>query len=116
MTIYALALAATLYAIGAHTKFQHTRIAMKKMIVVVLLSALAGCAEKPEPEIDADCSVSMSNTRTAYGEPEEWTSYDADGYHSRSWWYWSIGFERSFAWGSDVEGCNWSDYNFTPII
>lgn len=88
---------------------------MKRLITLALLASLAGCIDEEEKEKDGDCSKSMANTVKAYGQPEEWTSYDADGYHSRSWWYWSIGFERSFAWGSNIDGCDWSDYNFVPI-
>ena len=84
-------------------------------IYLALSLSIAGCFPEDEKEKDGDCSTSMANTVKAYGPAEEWTSYDADGYHSRSWWYWSIGFERSFTWGSNIDGCDWSDYNFAPI-
>jgi hypothetical protein len=88
---------------------------LNRLIVMLAIVSLAGCVDDGDNEKDGDCSIARANTKAAYGEPEEWIAYDSDRYHSLSWWYWSIGFERSFAWGSDIYGCDWSDYNFTPI-
>jgi hypothetical protein len=64
-----------------------------------------------------NCDDAIEDTIKDVGvQPEEVTRYDADGYHSHSYWWWARGFERTFTWGSNVEGgCETSDYHFSPI-
>jgi hypothetical protein len=62
-----------------------------------------------------NCKNEMQEKKDQYGEPEETSKYDSDGYHSEDWWYWSKGVQFTFTWGTDVEGCDVSKYTFDPI-
>ena len=65
---------------------------------------------------DCDCGDDMKKVRKKYGSPEEVYSYSSDGYYSRSWWYWSRGFQYEFTWGRHVSGCcDVSIFTFPPI-
>jgi len=84
---------------------------MKKitLIVIILLSlVLISCTKQ-------NCDKKMDEIRSRYGEPEETTTYHSGDYHSESWWYWTKGKNFDFAWGQYVDGCEFSEYTFTPI-
>jgi hypothetical protein len=80
------------------------------LVAALLAGTLAGCGSI----LGYDCDKEMDGARSDYGQPQEVTTYDADGYHSHTWWWWSRGLSRTFTWGSDFD-CRVSDYRFSPI-
>ena len=85
---------------------------------IVLISTVlifTGCAEEETAEAGNACSSHIEYIIDELGEAEEINKYDSGDYHSHSYWYWSIGFSRTFTWGGPVEGCEISDYTFSPI-
>ena len=87
---------------------------MKKIIPVLFLATLFGCSE--DDSSDANCDSQIRSLVNQLGQPEEINRYDtSDGYHSHDYWYWCRGFERTFTWGTNVDGCRTSDYTFDPI-
>ena len=84
---------------------------MRKIILISLFSLMFfGC------DSDCNCDEKMENARNTYGPPEEVNTYDSDGYHSVDYWWWSQGRNKTFTWGSYVDGCcDVSTYTFTPI-
>ena len=65
---------------------------------------------------DSNCNDAINDTLKDTGaNPEEITKYDSDGYHSHQYWWWNRGFERTFTWGDNIDGCQTSDYRFPPI-
>lgn len=82
---------------------------MKIWLIVLLgLIFIGGCS-------DEDCSEQMADIKAKYGTAEEVTTYDSKDYHNVDWWYWSKGFQYSFTWGSNIDGCDMSKYTFEPI-
>jgi outer membrane biogenesis lipoprotein LolB len=89
---------------------------MKHIPSALILSAsllLAACGGGGS---DSNCNDQINDTLKDTGaNPEEITKYDSDGYHSHQYWWWNRGFERTFTWGDNIDGCQTSDYRFAPI-
>lgn len=93
---------------------------VRTLVLIAALAFLLGaCGDldlgDPAPQGHV-CTDEMDETRAAHGPPEEVNTYSSRGYNSESWWYWSQGYQRRFAWGSSVRyGCSTSTYTFSPI-
>lgn len=86
---------------------------MRRVVALTAVAVLAaGCGGGGI--FSNNCDKEGSNTRSAYGEPQEIDKYDSGDYHSHTWWYWSRGFSRNFTWSNDIS-CRTSDYTFAPI-
>lgn len=83
---------------------------MKKFVLVLLLLFILfiSCGL-------SNCNDEMADVRAKMGAPEEIDRYDSEGYHSVDWWYWSKGICYGFIWGTNVDGCETSTYQFDPI-
>lgn len=82
---------------------------MKKIIIILLtLLTFYACEEQ-------NCDDEMKDARRKYGDPEEIERYDSADYHSVDYWWWSEGYEMTFTWGENVDGCEVSTYSFDPI-
>lgn len=88
-----------------------------KLPITILLSSLAlsGCLHTSEDNGKGNCDSEIRNLVDQIGDPEEIQRYDASNYHSHTYWYWSMGFSRTFTWGENVYNCDVSDYTFEPI-
>jgi len=84
---------------------------MRILILITILLFITGCEESSS----SNCNKQIKSLTDQRGSPEEVQKYDSGDYHSHSYWYWSKGFSRTFTWGDVVEGCEISDYSFTPI-
>ena len=80
------------------------------LLALVVASALAGCGGG----LDNSCDDEREDLVKSAGNPEELDRYDNGDYHSWTYWYWSSGFARTFTWGGPVNGCEISDYTFSP--
>jgi len=85
---------------------------MKRKVVlsIVIASLMLGLVS-----CDHACKKQKKEVRKSWGAPEEIITYDSGGYHSHQWWYWSRGQEFTFTYGSNVDGCEFSQYSFSPI-
>ena len=83
-------------------------------LAVVVSLSLAACGDGIFE--DWDCDDERADLVAHHGQPQDVDSYSSSGYNSITYWYWVRGFARTFRWGSSVsEGCEISDYRFTPI-
>lgn len=89
---------------------------MKALIATVVASfVLGGCGGGGIGSIFSnDCDDEIDDLVKSRGNPEEVTKYDSGDYHSRKYWYWTKGFEKSFTWSNSIS-CETSTYTFTPI-
>ena len=77
---------------------------------------LSGCDGTSGFFFFSSCQNEMARVTATYGTPDEIDQYDADDYHSHTYWYWCSGFAIVFTWGEGVEDSCCQDKNtFNPI-
>lgn len=84
----------------------------KSILVLISVISLAGCLED---DSSSNCDSQISDLKADWGQPEEINRYDSGDYHSHNYWYWCKGYQRSFTWGEYTDGCEVSEYTFSPI-
>jgi len=85
---------------------------IRRITAALALLALCGCGDSST--VTYTCSDEIAAFEAEMGPAEEVTSYDDDAFHSRTYWYYRIGFARSFAWGNSV-ACTTGDSVFPPV-
>ena len=80
----------------------------------LMAALLMGCASDPDETVN-DCAAEMEATVAEHGAAEETVtlSLGADT-HVQQWWYYSLGFARTFAWGDDLPACAVDGQTFEP--
>jgi hypothetical protein len=83
----------------------------KRYIILLLAATLAGCGSE---QLSVDCSQQMEDLRDELGQPQEVEGLDAGPYHRYTYWYWTLGFARTFTWDGGYNSCETVDQTFPP--
>ena len=83
----------------------------KRYIILLLAAALAGCGSE---KLSGDCSNQIEDLRDELGPPQEIESFESGAYKRHTFWYWRLGFARTFTWDGSTGSCETTDQNFTP--
>ncbi len=85
-------------------------------MLLMLCVALLGTGCDGGGSGDCDCDDQIERMIEASGPPEEIERMERDDFASATYWYWCLGFARTFNWGDQFDVCcAQSTLTFTPI-
>ena len=86
---------------------------MKKRYIILLTALmLAGCGS--DRLVSVDCGQEIEDLEDELGQPDEIETFTAGRYNRYTWWYYRLGFARTFTWDGGYNSCETTDQNFPP--
>lgn len=85
---------------------------MKKQTIILLTALLlAGCGSD---RISTDCAQEIEDLEDELGNPDEIQALQSGRYYRYTWWYYRLGFARTFTWDGGYNSCETTDQTFPP--
>lgn len=83
----------------------------KRLIILLAVAMLTGCGSD---RIAVDCRYEIEDLENELGPPQEIERFESGRYYRYTWWYWRLGFARTFTWDGGYNSCETTDQNFPP--
>jgi hypothetical protein len=80
-------------------------------MLLIAAAMLAGCGSD---RISVDCGREIEDLEDEFGPPQEIEAFQSGPYHRYTYWYWRLGFARTFTWDGGYGSCETTDQNFPP--
>jgi hypothetical protein len=84
----------------------------KRYIILLTALMLAGCGSGGL--VTVDCSQEIEDLEDELGAPDEIQTFQVGRYYRYTWWYYRLGFARTFTWDGGYNSCETTDQNFPP--